>query len=162
MTSKKAPSSNQNPQPSLEQQLSQLRMQYAAVSEMLWETIREAGPASHEVEVSPNASDPLWELCFLRAAGPDGKPDPKGRIRICASTIPEMTESQKKRIIRFLRGTGHPLEDAMRECEIPHPLTYVESKIADRLKWNPGTSIWDSVTPATVGEQAKNILHFPK
>lgn len=160
MTSTKDPSSNP-PQPSLEQQLQQLRMQYAGVSELLWETIRTLAPESHEATVSPHASNPLWELAFVRAEK-DGKPDPTGRMRICAATIPEMTESQKKKIVRFLRGTNRPLEDAMRECEIPHPLVYVEQRISDRVKWNPESSLWDSITPATAGEKIKNIIHFPK
>lgn len=170
MISKKAQSENQSPSQQLtpQQEISQLRQQYNAVSELLWEVVRLSNPDTHEISLLPHASDPLWELSFIRAEL-DGKPDPSGKIRICASTIPEITESQKKRVVRLLRGTSTSLPEAMTQLQIPHPISYVEKKISDRLEWKPNSEtdptaggIWESVTPPTIMESAKNILHFPK
>lgn len=147
------------PKPTPEQELAQLRQQYSAVCEMLWETVRSMSPDSHEVAVSPHASDPLWELSFLRTESEDGsKPDPTGRIRICASTIPEITEQEKKRVVRYLRGTPVPMTDALRALELPHPPTYVELKIQNYIKWSPEKSYWDSVTPPNFMEKVSKYI----
>ena len=142
-----------------QQEISQLRQQYAAVSELLWETIHTLAPETHEAVVLPHASNPLWELAFVRVAGPDGQPDPSGKMRICAATIPEITEQEKKRVVRFLRGTDRPIEDALGELKLPFPATYLEAKIADRIKWENKT--WVSVTPPTLAERVKNAVKWP-
>lgn len=176
-SSKQQPSNpaNNQPKPTSAQELASLRQQYNAVSELLWETIRTLAPQTHEVTVLPRASNPLWEICFVRAEGKDGKPDETGRMRICAALIPEMTEAEKKRVVRFLRGTSRPLEDALAEFQLPHPISYVEAKIADRIKWTTAAVTsdtkthpagirqeWTSVTPAEIGEKVKNAIHWPK
>lgn len=148
------------PQLTPAQELAQLRQQYQAVSELLWETIRTAAPDTHEITIAPHASTPLWELAFVRAAGPDGQPDPTGRMRVLAATIPELTEQEKKHVVRFLRGTDKPIEDAMLEFKLPHPPSYLVAKIADRITWKAAAITsdlkthpddvryhWESVTP---------------
>jgi hypothetical protein len=164
------PSPTDQPTPEQMQQVMQeLIQRHAAVSEALWETIRTLAPDTHEVTVSSHASDPLWDLRFIRVAGPDGKPDPSGRIRICAATIPELTEHDKKRLVRYLRGTDTPLEQALAHFRLEHPVAYVAAKLSDRIRWNPGTpgdegnaAHWESVTPPDAGERFKNLLHLPK
>lgn len=167
MTSEKDQSNPQTPL-TKDQQITQLRQQYAAVSELLWESIRVLAPDAHEVTVLPQASNPLWQLAFLRAQGADGKPDPTGRMRICAATIPELTEQEKKKVVRFLKGTGVPIEDALKEFQLPHPVGYVETRIADRIKWVPtdpksgpeGT--WQPVAADVDLEAPENIVPFAK
>jgi hypothetical protein len=146
-----------------QQEIASLRQQYQAVSEMLWETIHQLAPETHEVTVPGAASNPLWELFFLRPEKQDAG-DPVARVRICAATIPELSEQDKKRVVRFLRGTGTPLEAALAHLSLRHPPLYVEQKIKDRIKWGTvdGQPGWESITPAETGEKVKNLLHLPK
>lgn len=180
-SSKTNSTSQQQPPLTPQQEIAQLRQQYQAVSELLWETIHTLAPETHEAVVLPHASNPLWELCFVRVEAADGKPDPSGKMRICAATVPEITEQEKKRVVRFLRGTDRPIEDAIAEFKLAFPATYLEAKIADRIRWKayglgeivPGVpsadggqraalGIWESVTPPTIAEKVKNAVNWPK
>lgn len=147
--------------PTPEQQLSQLRSQHEALSQLLWQVIRAASPEEHTITVLPGASDPLWEIWCNRSEV-DGKPDPTGAIRVCAATIPELTEHEKKKVVRYLRGTDRPLGEALHALKLRHPMAYVEQKIADRIKFNATDRRWESVTAPTLGERIKNVLRFPK
>lgn len=109
-----------------EQELNQLRAQYQAVCELLWQTVATCAPDTHRLTVAPAAENPLWELTFLRAD--EGK-----KIEICAATIPELDEQTKKKLVRMLRGTDKKLTDAMTELELRHPAAYLVQKLSDRI-----------------------------
>jgi hypothetical protein len=134
----------------------------------LWELIRQAAPDSHEVEVLPTASDPLWQLAFVQSS--DAK---SGKVRILAGTIKPISEQEKKRVVRLLRGTSTPMQTALAQLELERfPPSYVEKEVAKHLAWRPVDKDavnphgvpghWESVTPPPIGETVKNILHFPK
>jgi hypothetical protein len=144
----------QPPQPTMqemEQRLTQLSRQNGELCQMLWEAVRKAAPDTHRLELPPKAGDPLWLLAFN--AGSDGK------VELLAGTHLEITEQEKKRVVRLLRGTATPIQEAIAQLGLPHPPAYVEAKIADRIAWKDGT--WISVTPPTLGERIKSAVKWP-
>lgn len=165
-SSKPAPESPQMSEQEMQELLS-LRREKAALSQMMWEMVTQIAPDTHVVEVNPTPSDPLWQLAFVRSS--DAKSD---KIRIMAGTMLPITEQEKKRVVRLLRGTSTPMHTALAQLKIPHPPSYVEKQIETHLKWRPAEKseaspegapgVWESVTPPSVGEKAKNFLGFPK
>ncbi len=134
---------------------------------MLWQLVQLHAPETHELELDETGIDPLWQIAFARGSA-------DGKIRVLAGTMPEITEQQKKRVVRLLRGTSKTMVDALAELGLEHPAAYVEKKVADRIAWkqvpvadesgHPGSVVhrWESVTPATVGEKVMNAVHWPK
>jgi hypothetical protein len=125
----------QPPQPTMqemEQRLTQLSRQNGELCQMLWEAVRKAAPDTHRLE---------------------------GKVELLAGTHLEITEQEKKRVVRLLRGTATPIQEAIAQLGLPHPPAYVEAKIADRIAWKDGT--WISVTPPTLGERIKSAVKWP-
>lgn len=144
----------EQPEPTPQQMRQELNLLYrekAQLSQMLWEAVRIAAPETHRLELPPAASDPLWVLAFN--AGSDGK------MELLAGTHPEITEAEKKRLVRLLRDTTNKLEEAIAFLKLPFPPAYVEQRIADRIVWKDGA--WRSVTPPTLGERVKNAVKWP-
>lgn len=150
--------------PSLEQEVIQLRREKDALSQLLWETVRQASPDTHTLEVPAAVSDPLWLLAFV----PGSK---AGTAKILAGTMPPISEQEKKRVVRLLRGTAKPMAEALAELELPYPESYVEREIAAHVVWKKsvddaggarGSGTWDSVRKPDIGEQLKNVLRIPK
>lgn len=81
-------------------------------------------------------------------------------MELLAGTHPEITEQEKKRIVRLLRDTTNKIEEAVAFLKLPFPPAYVEQRIADHLTWKDGK--WQSVTPPTIGERVKNAVNWPK
>lgn len=151
--------------PSQDQELIQLRRDEDAMSQIMWELVRHTNPETHTAEVPAAVSDPLWALVFERGSK-------EGQVKILAGTNLPITESQKKRVCRFLRGTSRPMEDALRELRFEFPLSYVEQQIAAHLRWErtsadgvaAGAPVgqWISVKPPGFGERAMNAFGIPK
>lgn len=151
------------------QELTSLRREKAALSGMLWELVRQAAPETHDIEVKAAPTDPLWQLAFVQSSDPKG-----GKVRILAGTIKPISEQEKKRVVRLLRGTTMPMDAALTQLKLQHyPPSYVEKQIEAYLAWdNDGKNVpsnnpaalgtWKSVTPPSVGESAKNIIFWPK
>lgn len=149
-----------------DQQMRSLHQQNAALSQILWNLVRQYEPTEEQVVVSSIASDPLWQLAFMPADAENSDPT---KVRVLAGFVPPITEQEKKRVVRFLRGTDKPMMDALEALQLSHPPAYVEQQIAGHLKWYPGTketegndACWQSVTPASLAERAKNVLQIPK
>lgn len=161
-----APTSNpeqstQLPQEQMQELLS-LRRERAAISQIMWNLVRTIAPEEHQIEVSPTPSDPLWQLAFVQSSDPAS-----GKICILAGAIPPITEQEKKRVVRMLRGTSLSMEHALTELKLPYPPSYVEKVVEDRIKWSASKdaavpSIWESVTPPSIGERATNLLEKVK
>ncbi len=148
----------------LQREIQQLRQQYRAVTQYLWIAIRLFRPEDHEAELVTNEVDPLWEVAFVHVQDAKGVIDPN-RIRILAGTQLPMTEQEKKRLVRRLRGTSDRLAAVMAELKLNFPHAYVEQFIADRVKWKvntDGSTVWESVTPPGFVEKLKNALDLPK
>ena len=128
-----------------EQEAAQARQQYRAVAQYLWEMIQKFSPETNDIIVPSAVSNPLWELAFLKVEV-DGKIDPN-LIRICACTRPEITDQEKKRLVRLLKGTNKSIVEAMAELKLDFPATYVELKIYDRIRWS--NNLWNQVTEDT-------------
>jgi hypothetical protein len=169
---KQIPSPGQTPpeplNPQERQELISLRREKAALSAMLWNLVRQAYPDSHSAEVMPAADDPLWQIAFVQSSVRDS-----GKVRILAGTILPITESEKKRVVRLLRGTATPMHTALAQLELERfPPSYVEKQIEAHLKWQVGdekaktplgvSGYWHSVTAPLFGEKAKNFLRLPK
>lgn len=141
------------------QELISLRREKAALSQILWNLVTMAAPDTHKIEVSPAPTDPLWQLAFVRSSDQES-----GKVCLLAGTIPEITEQEKKRVVRLLRGTTKPMHEALAELKIPHPSAYVEDKIKAHLVWKEHTDsnggFWESIKPPSIGERAKNFLHM--
>lgn len=171
------PSPNQTPSPTSSeplnpqerQELIALRREKAALSAIMWNLVRQAHPETHDAEVMPAAEEPLWQLAFVQSSDASS-----GKIRIVAGTIVPITESEKKRVVRLLRGTSTPMHTALAQLELDRfPPSYVEREIAAHLKWAPAekdaatnphgvAGVWESVKAPTLGEKAKNFLNLPK
>lgn len=143
--------------PTPEQELLQLRRQNDAMSQLMWELVRQSNPETHRAEMPTAVSDPLWQLVFV-----PGSKD--GTTTILAGTMLPITEQEKKRVVRLLRGTNKKMEDALRELGLEFPAAYVEKQIGDYIKWGTVShqSGWESIKPASVVESVKNLLHLPK
>jgi hypothetical protein len=115
-------------------------------------------PTEEQIVISCIATDPLWHLAFL--ALDEENTDPT-KIRILAGLMPPITEQEKKRVVRFLRGTTKPVHEAIQELKLPHPPSYVQEQISPRLRWHPGSANpddlprWESVG-AIVAEEDNN------
>lgn len=129
------------------------------MSQIIWNLVRKYEPDEEQVVVSSLASDELWQLAFVQA---DAKNTDPTLVRILAGLLPPITEAEKKKVVRLLRGTDKPMHEALAELELPHQPTYVEKQIRPHLVWDKATGAWNSVTPAGLGEVAKNFLHLPK
>lgn len=149
------------------QELIALRREKAALSEMLWNLVRQAHPETHEAEVSPAAEDPLWQIAFVRSSD-----EKSGKIRILAGTIKPITEQEKKRVVRLLRGTATPMHTALAQLELDRfPPSYVEQQITAHLKWHPAepnattplgvSGHWKSIQMPSFREKAKNLVNWP-
>lgn len=167
---KNSPESKSQPSPipsstgSVTTELQQLRLQKDALSQLLWEVVRKASPETETIEVSSAVSDPLWLLAFV----PGSK---EGTTKILAGTMPPITEQEKKRVVRLLRGTNTPMGAALLELKLPYPPSYVEKQIAAHLVWKKSgnddggagsAGTWESVRGPELGEQLKNVLRIPK
>ena len=155
MSKTSAPAQSENKQ-TPEQQLQQLRMQHSATCEILWESLRTLAPDTHKVTIIPRASNPLWELVFAREPGPDGKPSADGKMVIYASTMAEMTEQQKKKLVRFLKGSMRSIEEAIEEIGTPFPAMYVEVKVKDRIRFDPEVG-WVPVVAEQIDADKQNL-----
>lgn len=114
-----------------------------------------------DVTLDTSKLDPLWQLPFLQVLDDEGEMDPN-KIRILAGTLPPLTEQDKKRLVRRLRGTNLELTAVLQEFKFTdYPPHYVERFLLDRVKWDKEQKLWVSVTPAGVGEKIRNLLHFP-
>jgi hypothetical protein len=131
--------------PQLQQEVAQLRQQYRAVSQYLWTVIRSLRAEEHEVTLDTSGVDPLWALVFLQVNDAQGVIDPN-RIQILAGTQPEMTDQEKKRLVRRLAGTKDKLVDAMAELKMDFPPPYAERRISDRVVWKKDPGVWEKTT----------------
>lgn len=149
-----APATNPPPPklPPQSAEVQQLMREKANLCQMLWELVRLHSPDTETVELPTTASNPLWQLAFVR-----GSED--GKVKLMAGLHPEMTDAQQKRVVRFLRDTSKKIEEAMISLELPFPPLYVDRRISDRITWKDGK--WISVTPAGLVEKAKNAVHWP-
>lgn len=149
--------SQQNPQPnqppSANPELMQLRQQKDVLSRLLWTLVRQANPNTHTAEVPAVVSDPLWELVLERGSKDDA-------MRILAGAKLPMTESQRKKVIRFLRDTAILMPDALIALKYEYPSAHVEKEILPWLKWADGR--WVSVRDAGLVERAMNAVGIPK
>lgn len=125
----------------LQQEIAQLRQQYRAVGQYLWLAIRELRGDEHEITLKTDAIDPLWALAFLQVSDDKGEMD-LSRIQILAGTEPPMTEQEKKRLVRQLRGTNKKLTEVLAGLKLNFPQAYVERFISDRVKWDVEKKIW--------------------
>lgn len=112
-----------------------------------------AAPETHDIEVATTPSDPLWQLVF----GPSAD-EKSGRVRILAGAIKPMTEQDKKRVVRLLRGTDRQLIDVLIELRMVWPPSYVEAQIATHLKWSEETKQWASVASPSLGARVANLI----
>lgn len=146
---------------SQEQELQSLRYEKAAMSAVIWNLVRLAAPDTHSAEVGTMATDPLWQLAFVQSSNPNS-----GRIKILAGAMKPITEQEKKRVVRLLRGTSTPMHTALLQLELPHPPSYVEKEIHQYLWWQKPTKdaagYWFSVTRTPLVESAKNLIGLPK
>lgn len=143
----------------LRQELNALRQEKAAMSQIIWNLVRQLEPAEEQLVVSSIASDPLWQVAFLSA---DEKNSDPTKVRILAGALVPITEGEKKRVVRFLRGTSKHMHEALTAFELPHPSDYVMRQIESHLKWDEEKKLWESVGAAPLAERALNILGIPK
>lgn len=145
----------QPPAQTPEHEIQALRRQVALSSQLLWETVRKLSPETDTATVPAEISNPLWQLAY--EASSDGK-----SIRILAGTIPPITEQEKKRVVRTLRGTSTRIVDAVLALKLPHPPSYVEDQIKAFIVWNPGKDgaapVWNSVKPASIVETIRGKI----
>lgn len=134
------------------------------MSQLMWELVRQSNPETHIAEVAASASDPLWLIAFV--------PGSEGKVKILAGANQPITEQEKKRVVRLLRGTSKPMTEALTELRLEFPSAYVEKQISEHLVWdNSGKypegdsrigGFWQSKNPTPAMETVKNILHIPK
>ena len=115
-----------------------LRLEKQAMAELIWNSVRKAFPDSHEVVVPLRPTDDLWMLAFSFEA------EGSSNVRILAGTIPPITDQEKKRVVRFLKGTAHGMEVALAEFKLDHPAHYVASQISEHLVFKDG--IWTTIS----------------
>lgn len=135
----------------MQQKLIQLYRENGELKQMLWEAVQKASPETHRLLLSKSASNPLFHLVLV--------PGLDETVELLAGTHLEITEQEKKRVVRLLRGTATPIQEAIALLGLPHPPAYVEAKIAERIVWKNGT--WISVTPPTLGERIKSAVKWP-
>lgn len=109
-----------------------LRLEKQALAELLWNAVRKAFPDTHEVVVPSRPTDDLWQIGFTHEA------EGSENVRVLAGTIPSITEQEKKRVVRFLKGTAHGMEVALAEFKLDHPTHYVAAQIAKHLVFKDG------------------------
>lgn len=138
------PPQPKSPEIDLKREVARLQQESRAVSQYLWLTIASLREETMDVILDTSRIDPLWSLVFLHVLDEKGEIDP-GRIRVAAATIPPMTEQEKKRLVRRLKGTSERnLAAVLKELGLDHfPTPYVERFISDRVKWNPSSSVWE-------------------
>lgn len=150
---------------SLQQEVTQLRREKDALSQIIWSLVQQTSPDTHSAEIPAAVSDPLWALVFV-----PGSKD--GTVKILAGSNPPITESQKKKVIRFLRDTTITIPNALIALKYEFPPAYVEKEILPWLKWEPNVDAqdvpkisggkWASVRNAGLAEQAMNAFGIPK
>lgn len=148
-------SSDRPPSPSpaqQQQELTQLRRQTAAMSQIIWNLVRQIEPEEQQLVVSSIASDPLWQLAFVAA---DEKNTDATKVRILAGLLQPITEQEKKRVCRLLRWTARPLHEATAQLELPHPSEYVQKQIEPYLKWDDAAKLWQPVKQPSLISPAK-------
>ena len=118
----------------LNAELIQLRREKAQLSMILWETIKTLAPDADEVTIAITPRDDLWQIAFLQAPA-EGEII---RTRIIAGTIPALTDAEKKRLVRALKGTAKSIDDVVKEQGLPHPVQYLVRMVADRVRWQDG------------------------
>lgn len=164
------PPSNQPPAPTPEQEIQGLRAQHAVDAQIIWNLVRKFCPDEHQIVCSIIADDPLWNLAYLQVDAENSEPT---QVRLAAGALQPISEQEKKKVVRALRGTSRQLHELVMELGLPHPPSYVEQQIKAHCVWLPTApdkltkdgpkGAWvNPNSTADEGDAPDNVVPFPK